>query len=87
MRKSIIQLSIALSAFAFSLLVNTNLVAQCDSGTVKGIAYWDSNFNGSQESNESGLSGVIVKLYDSSGTLVGQTITTCLLYTSPSPRD
>ena len=44
--------------------------------TVKATVYTDANGNASQDGTETGLSGVTVKLEDSTGTTVLQTATT-----------
>ncbi len=45
-------------------------------GSLSGTVFNDTNTNGTQDSGESGLSGVIIKIYDSTGTTLIATTTT-----------
>lgn len=66
----------AISAFTFVVLMSVSNLAigQCLSGTLEGRVYHDTNFNGIDDS-EDGVSGVFVRVYNSSGQVMGQAMT------------
>ena len=59
----------------FSLIISTYAFAQCPSGSIEGNVFLDYNFNGVKETAEEGESGVFVRVYNSTGSLVTQSMT------------
>ena len=50
------------------------LTSQCSSGIIEGTVYMDKDLSGTQSTTEVGESGVYVRLYNTSGELISQTI-------------
>lgn len=59
----------------FSLLSYYPLSSQCDPGTIRGTVYLDNNFNGTKDSGEKTKSGVFVRARNSTGIIIGQSLT------------
>lgn len=58
-----------------SLIINVGLIAQCPNGTIEGNVFLDYNFNGVRDAGEEGESGIFVRVYNTSGTTVAQSLT------------
>ena len=78
MRKSInVMTSIetyVLSALLF-LLINVAAYGQCDPQTLSGHVFIDTNYDGIIDSDEYGKSGIFIKVYNTNGQLIGQSVT------------
>ena len=57
------------------IFVSNTANSQCLSGTIEGNVYVDGNFDGIYDVAETGKAGVFVRIYNSQGNLVNQTIT------------
>ncbi|NNC68858.1 MAG: hypothetical protein HKN09_12205, partial [Saprospiraceae bacterium] len=57
------------------IFVSNTANSQCLSGTIEGNVYVDANFDGTYDVSETGKAGVFVRIYNSQGSLVNQTIT------------
>jgi hypothetical protein len=59
-----------LAATLVLLSISGDLVSQCSPGQVSGVVYEDKNNNGVKEASESSLNGILVSVFDESGTNV-----------------
>ncbi len=64
-----------ISALFIALIFNSNFAySQCLSGTLEGSVYIDKNFDGVNNSDEIGSQGIYVRVYDTDGLLIGQSV-------------
>jgi len=78
MRKSTIVTNCINAIYSIVLVFavsSTSLFGQCDPGTLSGDVFIDEDLNGSLNGQENGYSGIIVRAYDASGNVAGQTLT------------
>lgn len=54
--------------------ISSDLNSQCNPGTIEGQVFLDADFNGTKDNTEEGLSGIIVRAYNTAGISMAQAI-------------